>query len=226
MGLLLAVDTSQSQGQMVLFDSETVMLDFHWEKAKSHSEMVTEALLEVIQQTGVKLRQIEKLACVVGPGSFTGIRVGVNFAKSLAYSINCPMFSLNSLDLLALNALDSKQPILTALDAQKNSLFVSTYSPSLKPLLQNQVVPISRFEELVSGALTVCGSGLWQYKDFLPPKSLSNLSLDRSRDKIDLKLLSKAPSMLKPEQELPWQQVQPLYIKASAPEEKLNPTSM
>ncbi len=222
--LTLAVDTSQSRGQLLLFKDKDTHFEVTWEKAKSHSEKITTAFTELLKSSQFSISQIQKVACVVGPGSFTGIRVGLNFSKALAYSLNANMIAINALDLLALNAFGKGQSILSAVDAQKNSVFLSTYSKDCEPVLKNQVVPIANLSSLVDKEYIVCGSGIESYKRFIDPEILKNLRLEKQFLSLELKNLFLETALIDLQDSLPWNQVNPLYIKASAPEEKLKPT--
>ncbi len=224
--LTLAVDTSQSRGQLLLFKDQNTFFESTWEKAKSHSEKITTAFTEVLDRSQFKITDIQKVACVVGPGSFTGIRVGVNFSKALAYSLEAKMVAVNALDLLALNGFGKQRAILSAIDAQKNSVFLSTYSKNCEPIKTDQVVPIAKLSSFVDRDYLVCGSGIESYKSFIDPSVLKNLHLEEQLYSLDLKKVFLNTSLVDLNNVMPWDQLNPLYIKASAPEEKLKPTGL
>ena len=210
----------------MVWKNQTITGEFIWEKAKSHSEKITSVFSEVMKQDQTNLNDIDAIACVVGPGSFTGIRVGVNFCKSLAYANQIPMVSINSLDLLALNGEGQGLTIAACLDAQKNSLFLSLYDKSMQPEMQNMVVPVQRLHEVIKNEVLVCGSGVASYSDFIDPSILNLCHRENEGLPADLKTLFKSDSPIDLDHETTWENLKPIYIKASAPEEKLNPSEL
>ncbi|MEM7646756.1 MAG: tRNA (adenosine(37)-N6)-threonylcarbamoyltransferase complex dimerization subunit type 1 TsaB, partial [Pseudomonadota bacterium] len=84
--LHLAIDTCSPQGSLCLFDDHSLIATEDWEKEGSHSEEITIRFQKILSENNRNLSEISKLYCVVGPGSFTGIRVGINFAKTIAYA--------------------------------------------------------------------------------------------------------------------------------------------
>ena len=172
--------------------------------------------------------QIGKIFCVVGPGSFTGLRVGINFSKTLAYSIGCPMGKINTLDLLALNAHHNDEPILSTIDAQKNSIFYSIYKKvgnRFSKIESDRVITIKQLNQIVKERMSLCGSGLSKYWDFLDDEVKALLHGNQEFEFCNLTKIIEPNSFIQMDQMLSWNEIQPLYIKASAPEEKLNPTT-
>ena len=86
----LAVNTSHSQAEILLFKDENTYFSRKWEKERSHSEVITSEFSKILEIANAKISDIAKIHCVVGPGSFTGVRVGVSFCKTLAYSQSLP----------------------------------------------------------------------------------------------------------------------------------------
>ena len=222
----LGVNTSQSDAELVLFDGDSVIANFEWQKAKSHSEVITHALSKIIKTTSHELSDIDKVYCVVGPGSFTGIRVGANFAKTIAYSLKVPIVPINQLDLQAASFKGKKGVVLSVLDAQKNSVFCSLFNCDnghFIPIFANQVISIDHLQKYINDKVTVVGRGLDLYEKFLAPQLLNQLEFYREQ-KASLINVFKSPVQANKIETLSWQELSPLYIKASAPEEKLNPT--
>src|SRR4051812_5424411 len=92
----LAIVTSGSTGSLALGHAQVA-----WTKKAMHSELATVKLSELLNAGGRQLGEITRLAVNIGPGSFTGIRVGINLARSLAYGLGIPVASFNTLEVLA-----------------------------------------------------------------------------------------------------------------------------
>lgn len=222
----LAINTSLKSGQLCLFEGEKVLAETCWDQSGSHSEVISLKFAELLRTNGLASRDIVQIFCVTGPGSFTGLRVAVNFAKTLAYSIEIPVAPINSLDLLCLNALKTDCNVVCVIDAQKNSVFASEFSHTSgvwESVYRNRLCSLQKAAELIGLNKEVCGSGLLRYVDFLPTELQMNLK--STQDSGDLKnIFSKQrPFDLTP---APWQQLQTVYIKTSAAEEKRRPTSI
>ncbi|MCB0351613.1 MAG: tRNA (adenosine(37)-N6)-threonylcarbamoyltransferase complex dimerization subunit type 1 TsaB [Bdellovibrionales bacterium] len=103
----LAVETSTHQGSLTLFSDNQIVDTECWSRVGSHSEFLTSSLQSILKKHSLSLQQLNRLAVGTGPGSFTGIRVGINFIRTLGYGLHLPIYSLNSLHLLASQIKDS-----------------------------------------------------------------------------------------------------------------------
>src|SRR4051812_2307414 len=92
----LAVATSGVYGSLALAGKQVM-----WDKKAMHSELATVKLQELLALANLTLKNLTHIAVNVGPGSFTGIRVGINLARTLAYGLSLPVAPFNSLALLA-----------------------------------------------------------------------------------------------------------------------------
>ncbi len=100
MSILLALDTSTKYGSLCLWDNKASRLiaGLEWNsKHTPHSECLVPQFKKLLQTQNFTANQIDAYALGVGPGSFTGVRVGVSFVKSLAYLFNKPVYSISSL---------------------------------------------------------------------------------------------------------------------------------
>lgn len=222
---ILAVDTSQDRAQLLVFEKNQILGEEVWEKSKSHSEKISSGLIDLLKKSNLGLSDLQEIICVHGPGSFTGIRVGVNFCRTLSYSLSCSVTLVNSLDLLALNAIGSSLPILSVMDAQKNSVFLSRYDTELNPIQTNLVVPIQKLDKVIKEPHVVCGKGFDSYLQHMDPHLLPLIQIDPTFMQTDLKKILIYGNSIQLNDRVSWQQVHPLYIKASAPEELLKPTT-
>ena len=223
----LAINTSQNDAQIALFQDKSFVGEVCWSKAKSHSEVITIHFEKLLSDLNIKLSQINKIYCVEGPGSFTGIRVGVNFSKALAYSLSCPMVAINALDLLALNCDQTDEKLIACIDAQKNSLFVTEFEFSnskWKTLRKNIILKIDSLHDEINQKTYACGSGVTHYSEFIDASVLALVEAKQEWMLCDLKKYFKPHRFQINEKEVSCFDFQPTYLKASAAEEKLNST--
>lgn len=226
----LAVNTSQSRAEILLYQEPITYFKTTWNREKSHSEVITQEYLTLLKKASIEAHDIKKIYCVVGPGSFTGLRVGVSFCKTLAYSLNLPLVPINSLDLLALSCpFYPARRIVSLIDAQKNSVFLSIYEDAeniRENLLSNFVVPIKKLGQHIKEVSQICGSALDRYESFIEPEVKSHfiVEADWRESQLEnwfLKNFFYESPCGDQGKELSWSELQPFYIKASAPEEKL-----
>ena len=129
--MLLSVETSSSYGGLSIFDNKNLLAEKHWGLDQSHSETLTDEFQKLLQKLNLSPSVITEVLCSYGPGSFTGLRVGLNFAKSICY-VNKIKLTLTPsfrsyLDIKTLQD-NSKVKTLVLLNAFKNQVFCCEYS--------------------------------------------------------------------------------------------------
>ncbi len=102
-GLTLAVDTSSNLGRMVVFDRQRIIAHLGLDLPKTHSETLLNRLDFLLRECRLDLSQFDHLMAVLGPGSFTGTRIGTVVIKTLAYHYKIPVLGLSSLLLLMMD---------------------------------------------------------------------------------------------------------------------------
>jgi len=141
---LLAIETSGTRGSLSLFDGTTCLRESFFPEGLLHGREITVHLEQLLRLEGLEARSLDGVAVSVGPGSYTGTRVGVTAAKSLAYSLGIPLLGESSLRVIAANALagsdltpdESRGPVrvLTLVDARRGAFFVGAFAMSAGPL--------------------------------------------------------------------------------------------
>lgn len=95
--MILFINTSQSETRIALFDNKaSLVAEKVWLSAKNQSEELLLNIDRLIKQQNIKLSEIKKIVTVVGPGSYTGLRVGLSTANALSFAKNVPIISLKS----------------------------------------------------------------------------------------------------------------------------------
>lgn len=123
----LGVETSSHQGSLTIFKERDILDSAQWSRVGSHSEFLTASLQSLLKKHNLTPQNLNRLAVGVA-GSFTGIRVGVNFVRALSYALRLPVFCLNSLHLLASQVRPpSILPIRVAQYAFRDLLYTALY---------------------------------------------------------------------------------------------------
>lgn len=125
--LILGIETATVQVGCAIGGHEGVLAQAHSSRGKRHAETLTPAIEFICRQARVDLADISVVAVDLGPGLFTGLRVGIASAKAFAHALRVPMIGVPSLDLLAFPARYSPRLIVAAIDARRGELFYAFY---------------------------------------------------------------------------------------------------
>lgn len=125
--LILAVDCATKSIGLALLNEDEVCAEFYLKLGRHHTEILLPALDKLFLLTGHEPGEVDLLACTVGPGSFTGLRIGVSTVKGLALAMARPVVGVSTLEALAFNALPFRGLICSMLDARRNQVYASLY---------------------------------------------------------------------------------------------------
>jgi len=129
---ILALSTSTPRGSVAVLDESAPHAAVVYTDLKGHAERIFTAIDAVLRQAGLERTAIEGLACDIGPGSFTGVRVGVASAKGIALGLGVPVVPVVSLEAMAAaafaeGAAGEGDAVLSAIDAKKGELFLAGF---------------------------------------------------------------------------------------------------
>lgn len=124
---ILAIDTSGPNCSAAILDEQKVIGSFSINIGKTHSETLLPLVDELLKVSGIDLKDIDAFACCIGPGSFTGIRIGISTIKGFALSLNKPVISVSTLESLAYNVPNFDGIICGILNANNNNVYSALY---------------------------------------------------------------------------------------------------
>ncbi|MGH9282814.1 MAG: tRNA (adenosine(37)-N6)-threonylcarbamoyltransferase complex dimerization subunit type 1 TsaB, partial [Acidimicrobiales bacterium] len=127
--IILGIETATPQVGCALGGVEGVLASFTSARGRRHAETLVPAVDFLCRQARVGLDEVSVIAVDIGPGLFTGLRVGVATAKAMAQALRVPMIGLSSLDLLAFALHYSEGLIATVVDARRGEVFAALYRP-------------------------------------------------------------------------------------------------
>jgi tRNA threonylcarbamoyladenosine biosynthesis protein TsaB len=225
----LAAETSTPAGSVALFKDQTLIEEIKWEKENSHSERITLEAEKILMRAKIDYSQIDRYAVGTGPGSFTGIRVALNFIRTLAFTFDKPVIAADSLLLLAAPALAEGLEVFCMQAAFRNFIYCSHYSPDspARTLLEPSALTTDEVVSKITRPVLALGRGYSLFEEVFAPDLKKNL--DRRQRFSDvpsashfgfLGLLDQHPTPTLAQQ-LRWNATKPLYIRASEAEEKL-----
>ena len=143
-GLLLCLDTSTPTARVAVMDSDGAMRFSSEATADRHSSHVLALCAKALETVGVGPAELAGIACGGGPGSFTGLRVGLAVAKGLALPTGVPLHLVSSLEALALyivEAIGAEATAVPCLDAGKGEVYVGAYVADSERLVRETLSP-------------------------------------------------------------------------------------
>jgi len=171
---VLGIDTSTPCGSIGLIEGEHVLCEYSVNRKMSHSERVLKTIDRVLEDSGISIGDVDGFAISRGPGSFTGLRIGVSVAKGLALATGKRAAGVSTLAALAHNARYFPHLICPLLDARKGEVYAALYRNTDKNGLttctpEMAVKPIDLLERIEGEALFL-GDGVYTYGDLIRHK--------------------------------------------------------
>lgn len=124
---LLAIDTSTDYLSLAVLDNGKIVKHFHRYIGRNHSTLLIPSIDKLLKRAGLNIKKIDGFCIGVGPGSFTGLRIGVATVKGLAYTLKKPVAAVPSIDAIAGNAKSPNGIICVVLDAKKRKVYGAIY---------------------------------------------------------------------------------------------------
>ncbi len=125
--MLLAIDTATRTSSLALYDGERVLAEETWRSANGHTVELVPGLVRMLERQKVLPSQLRGIAVALGPGSFTGLRIGLGVAKGLALTLAVPLIGIPTLDALAYAQARKRGPVCAVLQAGRERVSVAFY---------------------------------------------------------------------------------------------------
>jgi len=172
---LLIIDTALEEALIALSKDGKIICELTNKETHSHASFIQLAIEKLLQDQQMKISELDAIAVTLGPGSYTGLRVGLATAKGIAYALQKPLIGLSTLSALASAAIDlasnSTVPpyqIFSMIDARRMEVFGAIYDASLKPIVQEQAMVLdqTKWDSLIMQSTICIGNGHFKTKDF------------------------------------------------------------
>jgi tRNA threonylcarbamoyladenosine biosynthesis protein TsaB len=164
--IVLALDTALGACSAAVTLGECVLASFSEPMARGHQERLAPMIREVMEASGLAFVALDRIAVTLGPGSFTGLRVGLSFAKGLALALGIPCVGVGTLEALAASAplagARAAGPSVAVIDAGRGAVYLQIFedgSPLSAPDRLPLEIAAARVIELQSGAPLLVGPG-------------------------------------------------------------------
>jgi tRNA threonylcarbamoyladenosine biosynthesis protein TsaB len=149
--IILGIDTSSARGGVALLLEGKIAVEKEFEAELAHGKELVPSIKEILEKERLKVSEIDAIAVCVGPGSYTGLRIGVASAKTLAWSLGCKLVAVSSLEGIATGALPCHQRcIVPIIDAQRERFYTALFGVSRGKVIRKSPDSILSAEQVIS----------------------------------------------------------------------------
>ncbi len=220
--IILALETTERIGSLAVLRDDQVLAERQLPTDQRTTQSLAVGIRDVVSQCKLKPADIELVATTIGPGSFTGLRIGVTAAKTYAYAVGAQVQGVNTLETIAAAAPATGQPLWAVIDAQRQQVFAAKFKSggitNLKMTAPTFIANADDWLAQLRPGDAVTGPGLSKLVDLMPPKVDI---IDRTfwAPRASLLRLPAAAAFADGHRDDIWQFV-PRYFRQSAAEEK------
>ena len=186
MALILSIDTSTEKALISLSNDDQIISFLSNPDQKEHASFLHTSIKELLDNSGYHFTQLNAVAVVSGPGSYTGLKVAMATAKGLCYALQIPLISLNGLELLTLSAINPSNPNMLycpMIDARRMEVYTALYDENLNAKIppSAMILDANSFSEILnSGKICFFGSGAAKFDNIVENVNASFVDIDVS----------------------------------------------
>lgn len=176
--LILALETATSVSSAALFDGDELLGVVSYHARKTHARLLTVMIDRLLSDLAISPDQLAAVGISGGPGSYTGLRVGVSTAKGLAMAQDIPLLSVSSLEAVAWSVQDLAQAtgalIVPMIDARRMEVYTAVFDADLREIqpIRAQILEAGAFSDLLANQKVIfCGDGAAKASELLGGQS-------------------------------------------------------
>jgi tRNA threonylcarbamoyladenosine biosynthesis protein TsaB len=177
---VLGIETSSLIGNIAVCDGNRVVARKTYGKNFSHGKEIVSSLESIFNEIKWEPNDIDLIAVSIGPGSYTGLRIGVTCAKTLAYGLGKPVIDVPTLDVLAENVKDNNaKTICPVIDAKRKSVYACIYdrnNNTNRKVTDFLIISPDSLIDILPDSTLIFGDGIAPYKQIFAQKELTILS--------------------------------------------------
>ena len=224
---ILGIDTSTMAANVAVLEDDKLICEYTINTKKTHSQKLMPMIENMLKLSDLDIKEIDAIAICVGPGSFTGLRIGMATAKAMAHVNNIPLIGVNSLEILGANMDLCNRNICSILDAQRNQVYMNKYilkDDKITELEEISIKPIDELLEEISSSnedWVLVGEAVYKYKEKI--EEISNITIPSPANNItkaSTLCFVARDKMLANDQVYNCYNINPTYIRKSQAEEQ------
>lgn len=207
--LILGIDTSGKTASACLYDTKTenFLAESTLYTQKTHSQVIMPMVKDIILQTGKTMSDIDRIAVANGPGSYTGLRIGVAGVKAMCFALGCNCTGVSTLEGLAYNNIAFHGTICSVMKARGELVYTCSYTSdgcSLEPLCGEKIISRDELAEFLTVNNTdtvLCGDGAVDFlNDYKSPKFFTAPPQSRLQNACGICLASLSKDAVSPDE--------------------------
>jgi tRNA threonylcarbamoyladenosine biosynthesis protein TsaB len=167
----LAIETSGRAGSVALVRDDEVAAEGQFAQGLQHAAKMLPMIDDLMKKVGWSPKDLEHLYVSVGPGSFTGLRIGITLAKTMALATGVKLVAVPSLRVLVENAPPEAQHVIVVLDAKRDQIFTARFERQGDEWIERVSPRLSSLTEMISGSprpVHLLGEGIPYHQKFIP----------------------------------------------------------
>jgi tRNA threonylcarbamoyladenosine biosynthesis protein TsaB len=167
---ILGIETSTKTGSVAIVSEDAVIAQYSLNIEVTHSERLMSTVDRVLKDSGIVIADMDGFAVAIGPGSFTGLRIGLAAVKGLAFATGKPVAAIPTLKALAWNLPQAGHPVCPMLDARKNEVYAALYKYQGRELVQlmpEATIPLAEIANRIAGTVLFTGEASRIYQQSL-----------------------------------------------------------
>jgi tRNA threonylcarbamoyladenosine biosynthesis protein TsaB len=167
---ILGIETSTKTGSVAVISDDAVIAQYSLNIEVTHSERLMSTVDRVLKDIGIAIADMDGFAVAIGPGSFTGLRIGLAAIKGLAFATGKPVAAVPTLKALAWNLPHASHPVCPLLDARKNEVYAALYRYEelrLMQLMPEATIPLAEIADRIPGTVLFTGEASRLYRQSL-----------------------------------------------------------
>ena len=217
---ILCLDTSSDLCSVALLEDLNQIKEINIKDGKTHSENLMPLIQKILQETNIKLSDIDLIACDKGPGSFTGIRIGISSVKAMAEVMQIPVMGICSLDSLTYHMNIQSGIICSMIDARNNQVYCGIYDKNhnkIEEYIADDINVIIEKLKKYSDTINFVGNASILHKELLQ-KELNEVQFTQNNDLNAVNVGKCAFEKLKTQGTENADTISPLYLRKSQAE--------
>ena len=221
---VVGIETSGSIGSVAVCDSNTVVGKQTFGKASNHGKEIVSSLEAVFNEVKWKPEDIDLIAVSIGPGSYTGLRIGVTCAKTLAYGLGKPVIDVPTMDVLVRNIKDDVKHICPVIDAKRKRVYACIYDRSNskdKRITDFLFITPDELRDILPESTLIFGDGVAPYKDIFAQKKVTIIDNEKPGIAEAVNVAMLGLERYEQGERCEINALVPLYLRKSEAEEKL-----
>lgn len=225
--LVLAIDTTETTASVALTNDYKLLAEYKLNSKNTHSETILPMIEDILSKLGYKVSDIDLMACAIGPGSFTGLRIGAATIKGLAMPFNTPCVGVSSLYALAKQFDTYSNSIICPLvNARRGQYYTAIYKVTskgkLKELLPDSILLVDEIKEMMSKYKNVyfTGSGHDDFVNIVNCKKTPEVLKYESAYAVAIAGLEKY-NLAKSKKQFTGEKLNPVYLRKAQAEREL-----